>query len=574
MNRFPLLNQVRAVAGGMHRRSTWKRRESFLDTARRDCLNTQRATLRGLLELNRESDFAKDFRLSPDLTAQEFRKRVPVAGYELVQPYIEKMKSGHHQALLGRKNKLLMYAMTSGTTADSKLIPVTERFLSDYRRGWQSWGIGAYRQHADLKLLHIIQISSSHRRSVTADGTPCGNISGLVAAMQGKVVRSLYTIPSEVAEIFDADAKRYAVLRLALADPLAGMLITANPSTVLQMLETLQLRASDLIRDIHDGGLSGSEAPQLVLKALARSLRPNRDRAKELERFLSMRGKLQPSDFWPHLQTLGVWRGGSAAAYIPTLNQWFPGVAVRDHGLHASEGRMTMPVNEESPAGVLEIETHYFEFLPVDAAGSQFPETLEAHELKEGSEYYILLTTSSGFCRYNIQDVVRCVGFHGATPMLEFRHKGAHISSITGEKIAESQVVDAVRSAAETSGVPLRYFTLTPSWGNPPGYVLYALPAGSEQQTAFDPSALQKLATLADSNLKHRNSEYLEKRDTGRLAPIRCEFLPASHWDKFTIHRTRRSGGSIEQYKHPCLLPDPQFEDLFRKACGLTPLDR
>ncbi len=255
MNRFPLLNQVRAFAGGLHRKQTWQRREQFLNTAHHDCQKVQHETLRGLLELNRESDFAKDFGLSPGMSVSEFRKKVPVAGYELVAPYIEKMKTGRHQALLGRNNRLLMYAMTSGTTADSKLIPVTDRFVSDYRRGWQSWGIGAYRQHPDLKLLHIVQISSSHKRTTTADGTPCGNISGLVAAMQGRIVRSLYTVPSEVADIFDADAKRYAVLRLALADSLAGMLITANPSTVLQLLETLQARAEDLIRDIHNGGL-------------------------------------------------------------------------------------------------------------------------------------------------------------------------------------------------------------------------------------------------------------------------------------------------------------------------------
>ena len=41
----------------------------------------------------------------------------------------------------------------------------------------------------------------------------------------------------------------------------------------------------------------------------------------------------------------------------------------------------------------------------------QQPNVLEAHELEVGKDYYILLTTSAGLYRYDIHDVVRCVGF-------------------------------------------------------------------------------------------------------------------------------------------------------------------
>ncbi|HYW80778.1 MAG TPA: GH3 auxin-responsive promoter family protein [Thermoguttaceae bacterium] len=35
-------------------------------------------------------------------------------------------------------------------------------------------------------------------------------------------------------------------------------------------------------------------------------------------------------------------------------------------------------------------------------------------------------TTSSGLYRYDIHDVVRCVGFEGACPVLDFLNNGAH----------------------------------------------------------------------------------------------------------------------------------------------------
>jgi hypothetical protein len=293
------------------------------------------------------------------------------------------------------------------------------------------------------------------------------------------------------------------------------------------------------------------------------------------------------------LGVLGVWCGGSAAAYIPRLRQQFDHVPVRDHGLHASEGRMTLPLEDNSSAGVLEVQTHFFEFIPVGESESSQPVVLEAHELEEGREYFILLTTSSGLYRYNIQDVVRCVGFYGSSPILEFRHKGAHISSITGEKIAESQVVESVRTACSLTGLSPQIYTLTPCWGEPPGYTLYVgplndIPTNSRAAAAplshlagGDPVARGPLASnpqvqmrsefalALDEDLCRRNVEYGEKRHTGRLQMIRVQELSPEAWKSFTNLRQSGSGGSAEQYKHPCLMPDPQFEEKFLKACGL-----
>ncbi|MCA9057302.1 MAG: GH3 auxin-responsive promoter family protein, partial [Planctomycetaceae bacterium] len=456
-------------------------------------------------------------------------------------------------------------AITSGTTAESKLIPVTGQFVADYRRGWQSWGVGAYNEHRELLPLNMVQLTSSHRRFFTPDGTPCGNISGLVAAMQRKVVQSMYTIPPRVADVPDATAKRYLVLRLAAADRFAGMLVTANPSTILQLIELLRDRTHQIIADIERGGVQGVELPPEITATLKRRLRPNPQRAAELKELLRRDGVLRPTAVWRQMQLLGVWCGGSAGSYVPPLRDLFDGLPVRDHGLHASEGRMTMPLEDNTPAGVLEVQTHFFEFLPVEEAESHQPVVLEADELEEGREYFILLTTSSGLYRYNIRDVVRCTGFYGRTPMLEFRHKGAHISSITGEKIAESQVVEAVQQAARQFEVPVRQFTLTPEWGDPPGYTLYFDTADSLSE-----QRIQELAALSDEKLRSGNVEYEEKRGTQRLRCIRGVVLPTETWHRFTELRTSRGGGSPEQYKHPCLMPDPQFEKLFLKACDLA----
>ncbi|MEX0727258.1 MAG: GH3 auxin-responsive promoter family protein [Planctomycetaceae bacterium] len=526
-----------------------------------DCRETQTTVLRDLLALHADSRFSRERGLDAHLTPAEFRSRLPVVTDDFYRPWIEKLRIGDSGALLGSNQRLLMFALTSGTTAESKYTPITERFLRDYRRGWQIWGIHTFTDHPRLHLLNILQFGSDHDQFRTPGGTPCGNISGLVGAMQSPVVKLMYTLPTEISKIHAPDAKYYTALRLAIADEYVGVLMTANPSTLLRIARLADQYKESLIRDLHDGTLTlppppcGDDAdpiPASVRKLLARRLRcQNRARARELDRIVQRTGTLFPKDVWPRMQLLAVWTGGSAGAYLHQLKQYFGEIPVRDHGLSASEGRMTIPFADDTAAGLLDVGTHYFEFIPEQEHGGLRPIVLEAHELEEGRNYYIILTTSSGLYRYDIQDVVRCVGFRGTTPYLEFLHKGAQIASITGEKISESQVIAAVKASFENVGCTLDCYALAPQWGDPPGYRLLM-----EEQHMPPADVVQKLAEQIDRRLQELNSEYHEKRHTSRLAPIECLPLTDGAWSRFIAGSHAKMKGNVEQYKQPCLFTD------------------
>jgi hypothetical protein len=566
---IPLRSRIRSVVGSVFRRPMIRAKDRFLRTARTTCRETQRQTLRRLLSLNADSRFSREHSLTPNLNVDHFRTRIGVSDYEVFRPWVEQMQRGAHDALLGSSNKLLMYATTSGTTDRAKLIPITDHFVRDYRRSWQHWGIATHQSHPRMKLLRMVQIISSHNRSRTDDGTSCGNISGLVTSMQRPIIRKLYTVPGQAAQIVDPGAKKYVTARFAFADACVGMFVTANPGTLLQLMEFSNTNAVQLIRDIHDGTLTDAAISHAEADSLRPFLQSSPARAAELEAVITACGELSPAHCWPHLECLAVWTGGSAGAYSQQLQQMFGDVAVRDHGLHASEGRMTIPFEDNTPSGVLDIESHFFEFIPVDEFDSTTPVVLEAHELETDAEYFILLTTSSGLYRYNIFDVVRCTGFCGTTPLLEFRHKGQHLSSIAGEKISESQVVESVGAACRQTGMSLKQFTLTPEWGKPPGYALFL--QTSHLRTADN---RDRFASAVDAALCQQNCEYSEKRATKRLAMLRCEVVSAESWNRFARNRLHTSGGSPEQYKHPCLLPDPQFEDLFVTSSRATAATR
>lgn len=551
--------------GGVFIRQQMRREVANFRRQTQHCRETQQAVLEDLLRLNADSDFSRTHKLTEVRNSSDLRSHVPVADFEYYRPYVDRLKQGEVSALLGSKQKLLMFTLTSGTTADSKSIPITQRFLEDYRRGWKIWGIQAYDAHPPLFVSDIVQLVGDHQQYNTPGGHPCGNITGLVSAIQNPLVKTMYTVPDLVAKIKDPDARYYTALRCAVANPRVGMVMTANPSTLVHLAKLGDAHKAELIRDIADGTLNPKYQVPAALRGLSSIRRKNPQRARELERMVSHSGGLYPRDYWPGLALQAVWMGGSAACYLADLKEYYGDVPIRDHGLSASEGRMTIPCADGTTDGILDVGTHYFEFIPEAEAESQQPVVLEAHELEPGRDYFILLTTSSGLYRYNIRDVVRCTGFFGTTPTLEFLNKGAHISSLTGEKLSESQVVSAVRSVAHPLGIRLSFFTVAPHWGDPPGYKLLV-----EGRDLGSQSMGPWLAQNVDTALQEMNCEYGDKRRSGRLSPLAPVLLADGTWQRFARCRQSRPGASLEQYKHPCLSPDLKFCDNLVQQFGTT----
>ena len=558
-----MLHNIAYVLGVGVRRRLRRQLNQFLKLTD-DCQATQSATLHRLLRLNSDADFSRIHRLDLVDTAREYRAAVPLQDYASLAPFVERLKRGDSSALLGPSNPLLMFALTSGTTSDTKYIPVTAPFLADYRRGWQCWGIAAFDAHPRLKRLKVFQLTSDYDRCRTVAGIPCGNISGLAQHVQNSLVRALYSVPEATRKISDASARYYVALRYGVADPAIGLCTTANPSTLLYLARLMQHESERLIRDLRNGTATPPEADALQGLESPLRLRRHKARARQLDKIAEREGKLTPRHVWPNLQLLSVWTGGSAAAYLPELREEYGPIPIRDHGLSASEGRMTIPLEDEANDGILDIQSHYFEFIHEAEVDAPHPRVYEAHELEQGERYFIILTTASGFYRYNISDVVECTGFQGTTPRLAFLHKGAHISSVTGEKLSESQVVAAVGNMQQALSRSLGPFALTPVWGDPPRYrLLFEM---SEED--FTHEQMLRLAESVDQELQSLNSEYSDKRSSQRLGRIEPHVVPAGSWARFAADRQTGVGGSAEQYKHPFLVPRLEFAEEFVRTYG------
>lgn len=527
---------------------------SRLDWACRDPRRTQQDYLLQQLRRETSTGFGRDHHFAEIRKVEDFRKRVPISRYEDLEPYIERVKQGEVEALF-HKQRVQMFALTSGTTTSRKFIPVTDRALSDYRRMWTAWGFLAYLPHKGLFRHARLTFASDWDEFRTVSDVPCGSISGLTAQLQSGFVRQGYVLPPEAAKVSQTRAKYYLAWRLGAIRTI-GAWMSPNPSTLLNLAKLGTVMADSLLRDIHDGGLTSEfEWSPEMLRAVSRQLKPQPQRARELGRLLEQHGALRPRDVWPELKLIGCWTGGSMQAYLRSFPEWFGDVTIRDLGLIASEGRMTFPIADGTSSGVLETVSGFYEFIPVEEIDSSQPTVLQAHELQEGRDYYILLTNASGLYRYNIWDVVRCTGWHHATPLLAFLNKGGSISSMTGEKLTEYQVVSSVSDVLSRRQATLGTYSLVPCWDEQlPNYVLL-IDADEPLARADSAEWLEHFDRL----LRASNTEYDTKRQSGRLGPVTLQRLESGTWKAWDEARRQARGGTAEQYKHPCLISDLEF---------------
>jgi len=528
----------------------------------RTCVETQYQRLMQILRNGSDSEFGRRHHFDRVRSYRDFTAAMPLAQYAYFSPYIDRCQMGEVGALLGPSQRLVMFALTSGTTGPYKAIPVTRQFIAAYRWGWNVWGIKVIQDYQSPLIRKVLQISSPAEEKRTPSGIPCGSISGMLARNQKRIVRRLYATPYEVTDIADPDLRNYAIMRLAVPQDI-GLIVTANPSTLVALAQTAEGKAESLIRDVRDGTLERIlDLPMAIQSALRCCLRPDPDGARRLECLLDRHGSLLPRHYWDS-SLLGHWTGGTVGLYLSQVRRYYGDGPIRDIGLLASEGRMSLPLEDYTAAGVLDITSMFFEFVPEEQINNlnltpdaptlpQDLTALRAEQLDVGGRYYIFLTNGAGLYRYHIGDVVRMTGWMDSTPVIEFLSKGVHTSSLTGEKLTEHQVVAALNAAFHQVGLEPISFVMAPVWGDPPHYRLFV-----ETLTPPLQALQQALAQCVESNLMAGNGEYASRRRSRRLNPLQVCFVRDGELSRHDRQLILDRRGRSEQFKHRFLINDP-----------------
>jgi hypothetical protein len=177
-------------------------------------------------------------------------------------------------------------------------------------------------------------------------------------------------------------------------------------------------------------------------------------------------------------------------------------------------------------------------------------EILFAWELEEGVAYRLIISTTSGLYRYDLDDVVEVVGHVGKLPRLRFLRKGSNMLNITGEKVSEDQVVAAVRKLVGDNQIV--GFTASHLLGEIPAVVV-----GIESEQSLPTMSAQAL----DTALQESNVEYATKRSSGRLGDLSIRSLPTgtfAAWKAALI----KDGAPAGQIKDLVIATPSQWERL------------
>jgi hypothetical protein len=524
-----------------------------------DPAGAQSRLLTEILSTNADTEYGRRHGFGSISSLREFQERVPIAGYEDLQPYVEAAMNGSPNQLT--RHTPVLYTTTSGTTGARKFIPMTRESKERKSALTWLWMAALYRDHPDVVGGRILSVVSPEVEDHAPDGTPVGAESGHAYRTMPGPVRSMYTAPYHVFSIEDYESKYYTLLRLAAGQDIS-CLVTVNPSTIVLLADRMATHTEALIRDVRDGTLRDDLKVTPEFRA-SLHLKPQPERARRLERAASEAGGvLRPGGAWPGLAAIGCWKGGTVGTYLDSFDRWFPQrPPIRDLGYYATELRGSVPLSDQGDAGVLAIGTNILEFHPAEDAGKPTgADLLPFDRLEEGRRYFVYVTNGSGLYRYEMNDIVEVAGYYRKTPQLRFVQKGKGVVSFTGEKLYEVQVIEAVEDALADRKGSYHFIAAVAELtdGTIPRLVFLI-----EFDEAPGPSEGSAMVERIDKALYVRNSEYETKRKSLRYGAPVIRVVRTGEYDRYRRRMVTEGHRADGQFKILRLTSDVSFAKEF-----------
>ena len=473
--------------------------------ALRDPAGAQRTWLRSHLSRHASCAYGRSLGLGEIRGYEDFARRVPIADYDDLAPWIASIRRGETDVLT--REPVTRLLPTSGTSGARKLIPFTSSLQSEFNAAIGPWFFDLWRQHPSLALgpayWSLTPSGAAHESAPSAVPIGFDTDSHHLGGARARIVAATMAVPSTVAAIRDLAEFRRTVLRHLLACADLRFISVWHPSFLSLLLDTLEREWS----------------------TLSSTLPP-------------ARRALDPARLWPKLRVVSCWADAHAAAPAHNLTGRLPGVTIQPKGLLATEAFITLPFGAANP---LAIRSHFFEF--EDAHGAIHP----TEAIHSGETYTVIVTTGGGLWRYRLGDRVTVADFVGHTPSLRFLGRGSGTSDLCGEKLTEAFVIKVLAELCPGAAFAM----LAPEahdgvWR----YVLF-----SEGPHPCD------LDHHLDTALR-ANPHYVLCRDLGQLAPAAAVPLKSPGYARYVAAEMAR-GMRLGDIKPAVLSPRMDWRHVF-----------
>lgn len=259
-------------------------------------------------------------------------------------------------------------------------------------------------------------------------------------------------------------------------------------------------------------------------------------------------------DIWPDL-TFFVHGGVSFEPYKKGFEKLLGRPLIYIETYLASEGFIAYQDRQYAKGMKLVTNGHIFlEFVPFDDKNFdhegnivESPEALMIHEVEEGRDYAILLSTSAGTWRYLIGDTIRFVDKKNCEIAITGRTK--HFLSLVGEHLSVDNMTRAVQLSSEEMNISIPEFTVA----GVPYDTFFAHEWFIACNDEVDPASLRD---KIDGHLKVLNDDYAVERQNA-LKEVIVNVLSESRFMEFMFSKGKVGG----QHKFPRVLKGKMYED-------------
>ncbi|KAI3681831.1 hypothetical protein L6452_36636 [Arctium lappa] len=543
-----------------------------------DAKRVQIETLKKILKENGEAEYLKKWGLDGRIDPESYTSCVPVVTHKDLESLIQQIADGApHPILTGKP--ITTITLSSGTTQGKrKFVPfndeLTETTMQIYRTSF------AFRNRAfpigNGKALSFIYGSKQFK---TKGGLLAGTATTNVYRSDQfkKTMKSMQTpccSPDEV--IFGPDFHQslycHLLCGLVYRDEIQVISSTFAHSIV-HSFRTFELVWEELCSDIKTGTLSARITVPTIRTAMAKILtKPNPELADKIHEkcsgFSNWYGLIE--ELFPNAKYIYGIMTGSMEPYLKKLRHYAGGIPLLSADYGSSEGWIGANVNPTRPPEMATFAVlpniGYFEFIPLrendvanrDQNGLESalipvePRPVGLTDVEVGEEYEVVVTNFAGLYRYRLGDVVKVVGFHNATPELQFVCRRNIMPTINIDKNTEKDLQLSVEAAAKLLAdekLEVVDFTSQVDLSSEPGhYVIFWEVSGEASE-----EVLKECCNCLDSAFV--DAGYVSSRKVHAIGPLELRVLKKGTFQKILDHYVGM-GSTLNQFKTPrCVGP-------------------
>jgi hypothetical protein len=194
-------------------------------------------------------------------------------------------------------------------------------------------------------------------------------------------------------------------------------------------------------------------------------------------------------------------------------------------GYLSSEFPGSLNVNVQTNQCVPTFQENFFEFVEQHDWDAGRPYTVTLEQLEVGKRYYVLVTTMNGLYRFFMNDLVEVTGWFHHTPTIRFVQKGKGVTNLTGEKLYEFHVMDAVEAIQQAYQTTVDF------------YVMLADPLTLQYTLYLEHPPLDFFVGYKlEQHMGKINLEFQAKRESRRLQPLRIVYLQPGTGEAYKTH--------------------------------------